>query len=74
LPVVAGDQANNVVEIQGDALDFVFGLTDADFYVRTIPRFIRGQSPPSFLGSAFLQIPTDGRRGRRLAAVVGGIL
>jgi len=45
---------NKVVEVQGDALDFVFGLTDADFYVRAIPRFIRGQSPPSFLGSAFL--------------------
>jgi hypothetical protein len=63
LSAVAGDQANNVIEIQGDALDFVFGLTDGDFYVRAIPRFIRVQSPPSFLASVFIEFRRMGRRG-----------
>jgi hypothetical protein len=44
---------NNVVEVQGDALDFVFGLAEAGFYVHAIPRFIRVQSPPSLLASAW---------------------
>jgi hypothetical protein len=43
---------DKAVEVQGDALDFVFGLIEADFYVRANPYFICIQSPPSLLASA----------------------